>query len=578
METHSATVVKQSTWQWDLLVGLVPLFALSPLLLYQVAELTTRDHMQFFPIALGIFVLLVLWQLRGAVLSGSKRRMWVAVSLLILSAMVYGYGVWAFSPWFAHLALLLVFTAWALGRFGNKHWGGVAGLTCLLASTLPLPWGWDQGFSNWLQTSAAWCSSKALDALGIPCLQNGGLVETRDMQLVADEVCGGLASVYAFAAFSIVISILQHTSFLVGLKTLVLVPLWTLFGNFLRLFGIVVVKEYWERDLSNGMDFRILEISTAVLILLLIWSTSRFLRRLFDPIPVSDAEFGPVFSGLNKLFCWPQPDPFEELEPQDEYERQRFRKRREELLANRQRNTDFRWSKNAAATWSVRATTAILLVCAALPIGSLAKQGINQLNFGRPQISPSQAEGLGNKDSLPAELEGGWKQRGFQFLQRNPRSRQGEFSLLWRYGLEERVFDVSIDLPFVGWNNPASPLELQGWKVEQSTVHWQDNWPWIESRLENQLGGKAIMFHSLFTRSGEPFANVPPQVSGDEEEQSAENDAAPLDSAAYQATSTAITYQFQLFSESGIDLSDADRQALLDQFLNLRTKAQQLVK
>ncbi len=574
METQT-TGSKQPTWQWDLLVGLLPLVALSPLLLYQVAALTSRDHMQFFPLALGVLALIVAWQLRGATLSGHPRRMWTAVALLILAALIYAYGVWIFSPWLAHLALILVFTAWALGRLGNRSWGGILGLTSLLGTTLPLPWGWDQGFSNWLQTSAAWCSAKALDALGIPCLQNGSLIETRDLQLVADEVCGGISSVYAFGAFAIAISLLQHTSFIVGLKTLVLVPLWTMLGHFLRMFGILTMQEIWGRDFSSGWDFRILEICIAVLVLLLIRSTSRFLRRMFDPIPVADAEFGPVFSGLNKLFCWPQPDPFEELEPDDEYERQRFRKRKEEKLASRRQNSDFQLSENAAANWTIRVATAVLLLCAALPISSLAKQGLSQLNFGRPVLSRIQVEALGDKDSLPAELDGGWQQRGFQFVQRNPRSRQGEFSFVWRYGFAERLFDASIDLPFVGWNDPASQLELQGWKVERSVIRWQDDWPWTESQLENELGGKAIIFHSLFTRTGEPYIHIPAELR---DEQLPDANTEDHNAATNQQSTTAVTYQFQLFSESGIELSDADREALQDQFLNLRTVARQLVQ
>lgn len=566
---------KNLSWQWDLMVGLLPLAALSPLLLHQVAALTHRDHMQFFPVAVGIFLLIVVWQLRGATFSIAQRRIWVALALLILSALTFGLAVRDSSAWLAHLTLIIVFIAWALGRLGNRHWGGVAGLTSLLATTLPLPWGWDHGFSNWLQTTAAWCASKALDAIGIPCLQNGGLVETRDLQLVADEVCGGFGSVYAFAAFAITISLLQHATFLVGLNTLLLVPLWTLLGNFLRMFSILVVQDLWKRDLSNGWDYRIVEIASVMLVLLLIWSSSRLLRRLFEPIPVADAEFGPVFSGLNKLFCWPQPDPFEELEPEDEYERQRFRKRREELMASRSRDVDFLWSGNSATVWTVRVTSAILLLCAAFPIASLAKQGLGELSFGRPVISRTTAEGLGKKESLPAELEGGWKLRGYQFMQRNPRSRHGEFSLLWRYGFEERLFDLTIDLPFVGWHDPASPLKLQGWKIEQSTVHWQEGWPWVVSQLENELGGKAVIFHSLMTRNGEPYANIPAEFSSSPDGE-ADNDHQSETSS--QQSATATTYQVQLFSESGVELSDTERQTLQNQFLNLRNTAQQLAK
>ena len=575
----ATTALPQSTWQWDLFAGLLPVIALAPLLVYQVAALSSRDAMSFFPLAVVVWGLLVGWNMRHARLSTSSRRMWAAMGLLLLAALLYAVGVWYFAPWYAHLALILVATAWGLGRLGQRHWASVLGLSALLATTLPLPWGWDVGFSNWLQGSAAWCAAKALDAVAIPCLQNGNLVETRGMQVMADEVCGGLASVYAFAAFAITVSLLQRTSFIVGLKTLLSVPVWTLLGYFLRIFGMLMVHELWQRDLSSGWDFRLLELATTLIVLLLIWATSRLLMRIYEPIPVADAEFGPVFSGLNKLFCWPQPDPFEDLEPDDEYERQRYRKRKEQLLAARQR-ADYVWGQHAAAKWTVRGATLALLVCGIVPIGNLAQGGLAELNFGRPDLAREQVEPLAGEESLPESLDGGWQRRGFQFTQRNPRSRQGEFNFTWRYAVEEKQFDAAIDLPFVGWNDPAGGLEQRGWKTETSRYHAGDGWPWIESQLENELGGKALLLHTLFTSDGAAFTEVPSQFRDvpiqPRAERAAAGDTPPA--AAGEQAATAVTYQFQLFSESGVELEDADRQALEAQFLELRQQAVELFR
>ena len=225
----------QPTWQWDLLVGALPVLALTPLLIYQSASLWSRDHMHFFPLVLVVVGLWVVMSLRGAREARHPMRVWSAISLLVVGALFYIYAVWQFSPWFAHLALLFFFAAWTLGRLGQKHWASIAGWTALLATTLPWPWGWDQGFSNWLQTSGAWCTAKALDALNIPCLQNGSSIETRGLHLIADEICGGLASVYAFGAFAILLGLVLHSGFIVALKTVLLVPLWTLLGHFMRL-------------------------------------------------------------------------------------------------------------------------------------------------------------------------------------------------------------------------------------------------------------------------------------------------------------------------------------------------------
>lgn len=566
----------RSALQWDLLVGVLPVLALAPLLVYQSANLWSREHLQFFwlvLVAIGVWIVL---GYRGATEARQPGRVWTAIALLIVAALIYIYAVWTFSPWFAHLSLLFVFAGWALGRFGHKSWPSIGGWTALLATTLPWPWGWDQGFSNWLQTTAAWCSAKALDALAIPCLQNGSSIETRDLHLVADEVCGGLGSVYAFGAFAVLIGLLQHSGFIVGLKTVALVPLWTLLGNFLRIFGILTLQEYMHRDFSSGWDYRILEGTSVAIVLLLIWASSRFLRRIYEPIPLADAEFGPVFSGLNKLFSWPQPDPFEDLVPDDEYEKQRFLKRRSERLAQQPQPAEFVWTKVPASLWTVRSIPIVLLLVALFPIRSLASQGLGSLNFGRPKLSLAQVESLAGPESLPETLEGevGWKKVGFQTVQRNPRSRQGEFSLVWGYRSTEGEFNVSIDLPFLGWNDPIDELALRGWKAGPVDIRWQDDWPWGECELENELGGKETIFYTLFTRNGEPYTQLPSRLA---QEQAAE----PTDDeseSANQQSSTAVTYQFQLLSESGGELSQAERDALRTEFLKLRDTARTLLQ
>ncbi len=589
---NSADKLEQPAWHWDLLVGVLPLLALSPMLIYEAASLWSRDHLRFFPLvllAIGIWIAIAF---RDATEARNRNRVWIAISLSVVAAIIYLYGVWIFSPWMAHLSLLFVFTAWALGRFGQKHWASIVGWATLLATTLPWPWGWDQGFSNWLQSVGAWCSAKALDALAIPCLQNGSSIETRDLHLVADEVCGGLGSVYAFGAFAILLGLLQHSSFIVGFKTLLLVPLWTLMGHFLRIFGILALQEYVQRDFSNGWDYRILEGTTTAIVLLLIWCSSRFIRRIFEPIPVADAEFGPVFSGLNKLFCWPQPDPFDRLEPEDEYEKQRFLKRRAERLAQQPKQATFLWSSLPATLWTVRIVPAVLLLASLMPVISLASQGLSSLNFGRPKLSVAQVEGLAGPDSLPDTLvsqsqaeakdEAGaegqgqieWKKLNFQIMQRNPRSRQGEFSVQWAYRSSEGEYTAAIDLPFLGWNDPIEELQLRGWKAGPVDIRWQDDWPWGECELENELGGKETIFYTLFTRGGEPYTRVPSRLLPEQEAESTDVET----SEAIQQSATAVTYQFQLLSESGGELSQAGREALRAQFLQLRQAAIALLK
>ncbi len=301
---------------------------------------------------------------------------------------------------------------------------------------------------------------------------------------------------------------------LVSVIVLLSIPAWTVLSYFLRLFAIALVYEYGQRDLSMGWDYRLLEFATAGLVLVFVWMTSNLFHRLLEPLPAADAEFGPIFSAVNKMFCWPQPDPIEETEPEDEYAKKDYLRRKAKLAARPQSWTPFDWQSNGWALWIVRSSSAIMLVSALLPISRLASQGISDLTFGLPRISSEAVVALADEDSLPSELEGGWKRTGFDRVRRSPRSGFGEFGLAWTYQSGEKRFNVSIDLPFLGWHDPVAQRELQGWTVEAEKVRSQNGWVWCESEMENELGGRAYALYSMFTPDAQPYSKLPSRLAG----------------------------------------------------------------
>lgn len=568
------------TLLWDVLVGLLPLIAMLPMLLFEVASLWSREHMRFFPLTIVALLILVGLNVREPGGKITLQRRWTAISLFILATLVYLYSVWTFSPWLSHFALVVCFCAWALGRLGNEHWTRPVALTGILATTLPLPFGWDAGFLIWLQGTGAWCATCALDALSIPCLLNGSLIESRGLSIVADEICGGIGNVYSFASFAAVLLTVLHRGMIVAIKVILLVPFWALLSNFIRLFAILAIFEYWPSyNLSDGRDYTILILCTNILSLLLIWASSNFFRSLFEPIPVADAEFGPVFSGLNKLFLWPQADPFEDVEPEDPDERKFYLKRQAEKEALHEQRSDFDWLSDKPAKLTVAVSAFTVVVCAFLPIRTLASQGLSNLNFGTPSISLEEIESLSSEDQLPATLEGGWNRIGFDITQRNPRSRLGQYSLKWRYSSAQLHLNAAIDLPFLGWHDPIAERIRLGWSSEDAKISVDNDWPWGEAELENELGGKAYIFYSLFTPSSQPFKNVPSHAgdrvniaSADMKDQDTSADTSPS-ATAENLTDTTITYSFEVFVETGVELSNTKRSVLRDIFLSLRERA-----
>lgn len=545
--------------QWHIFVGLLPALACVPLLLFSLAALWSREYMQFFPVTIAAVVAFTAFLTRGAEPTTNRERRLAAVAVLCVAAVVLAIGVWKFMPSLGTLSVCLVLLAWSVGQIGNQHWGKVASLACLAATTILWPWNWDLGVTHWLENLAAWGTTKSLDALAIPCINNSGRIEIEGLAVMANEICGGQASLFAYLSFAVLVCMLAKRGLLVSIASLICVPIWVMLSHYIRLFGILLAKEYWERDIATGWDFRILEVSTIIMVLGLIWLSTIFFKQLFEPIPVADAEFGPIFSGINKMFCWPQADPFEEMEPEDEYERKQFLKIKEKQAAELAKIPRYHWHADSRVLWVVRGASVVMLLCGLVPIGQLLSRG---LEFGVPSVSPQEAENLIAQDALPAELaEGRWKLRDMTPVSRNPRSSFGRYSLLWRYNSGQKQLIVSVDMPFLGWHDAVAARRLEGWKSESHAVDIENDWPFGFAELENELGGKAYLYYGFVNRKAEPFTKVPAYLSVVNQD--------GLSGNANQNGNQA-TYQIQVFIETGEEVSRAERAEIKERFLELR--------
>lgn len=575
MEKPEAPLEKQSPLantpklsQWDVCVGIIPLIAMSVMLVHEIAALCTRPQMAFVPITLLAVVGILAYNWRTAAETTLGGRRWTAIGIFILAVLAFLYSVWEFSPWLSHVALVLCFFAWTLGRFGNLHWGIVAGWSVLLASTLPLPWGWDLGILHWLQGISTWATACALDALGIACLQNGNQLEIRGLSLFAEEVCDGFGSLYAYLSFAMIILAFQNRGLAVSCAVLLLVPFWSVLANFVRLFAITTLHEYADLQLANGRDFLLLQVATVLMVLILIWLSSLLFRHMFEPIPVADAEFGPVFSGINKLLHWPMPDPLDSVAPEDPDDLKMFLKREKDREEKRRNQPAFDWRSSSLSLWLVRGAAGVLLVAAALPVAGMAGPGISGLRFTRPTIAPETIESVFNEASMPETLDGQWSRAGFSALLQSSRNPLGQYHLTWVYVEKQRQFVASINLPILGWQDPVARRVRSGWKADRIRLNWEDGWPWCEAELENELGGKAYLFYCLYTDSGQPFTNVPSSIEAVHVSQ------APPE--IELSETNAVTRLFQLFTETGQDLSEPELLEYRESFLTLRNTALRL--
>src|SRR5690348_15172677 len=95
--------------QWDVWVFLVPLLAMSPMLLFQWQNLMSRPERQFFPL---VILIALFFAIRSA-LQTHKRQieapvpLWrarVALAAFGSAVFLYALSVMWFSPWLAHVS------------------------------------------------------------------------------------------------------------------------------------------------------------------------------------------------------------------------------------------------------------------------------------------------------------------------------------------------------------------------------------------------------------------------------------------------------------------------------------------
>ncbi len=68
------------TLWWDLLVGIIPLVALLPMLVFEASDLWSREYMRFIPLTVLAASVMVAMNLRQAVATRNPYRRWTSIS------------------------------------------------------------------------------------------------------------------------------------------------------------------------------------------------------------------------------------------------------------------------------------------------------------------------------------------------------------------------------------------------------------------------------------------------------------------------------------------------------------------
>jgi exosortase len=574
-----------NAWRPEICFG-VCLASLSPLLVVQALHLWDRPHLQFFPLAwLAVIVLIS---------KRSKLKWTTSLWRSRFGTAAWGLGLAAgitaalfYSPWMGQVAAILCIMGWGSLRL-ETPWIRWIGWTLLLWITLPLPSGLDAGFVNGLQQVSAKSAGALLDLFGIAHLRQGTLIEIRSRKLFVDEACSGIDSLYSLTAISLLMMLWQRRPLIVGLLTIVSVPIWAWLGNVVRLIVIVVLLDRWQIDVSEGFKHTLLGLVTFALSSVCLFLTLSAFTELFERFYPSamPRHHKQWHLWYNVVVSFPGKAPVIKDEeeayfagPDVATKAPRPAKRNQAIAVPR--------PTHAAVLLAFGLCTLAILVISIRSIERDRRLG----NAGAlPHFELKQVRQAFGETSFPEKLQQA-QRVGFEQKQRSPDSFFGEYSRIWSYRDARSDFVLSIDFPFRGYHplwvcytnagnevqGKPTPVRLPSQATLSETSPSEtppSETPRFDTssqgaaeptamfvKLKDELGSHSYLWFLLFEANGTPVKIK------DYDGQNAENPLLDRIKAAF-AESVArepVTYQFQLYVPSNRELSSAE----LDEYLHL---------
>lgn len=525
--------------RWDWYAIILPMIALAPLLFFQAIYLWSREHMQFFPLAICASCSFFFWEGQSkALLSLVRVRLsWVLsgiATLLCLIALVL------YSPWMAHVASVLLCVSWAFGRFGNLTPLRICGICGLLAVTVPLPLEMDRTLVQVLQGLSANISSRLMDLTGILHFQKGNIIEIAAKPLFVEEACSGVDSQYALMAVAGILLLIGRAGLVVSSITIVTVPLWAILGNLLRIYSIVFGLEFLNVDLSSGAIHIILGFITFSLAAFAHWSSVQV---------------------LNYFACLCSNFDLSAIGRTDDQQDRGV--------------TAISKTSSMAVFKGLFAVPCVLFLFFPFGIVGLLEFSLRSVN--PPLFSSQLANLFPTEGDVPSQLLGS-ERIGFTKKTRVSNDNLGQYSRIWQYSRENADHVASLDFPFRGWHTLWRCYQTTGWKeqqrirVETSADDELIQWPFYESRLQNMSGEHAVLHFSLFDENGAPYDSESAMEKNDARSRISKDLISALvrQIRSLKNPIEPVTFQFQLMTRSDSPIPPEQILIYRQMFLKLR--------
>lgn len=260
----------------------------APVHIIYFSGMWTREHYQFFPIAIASAVGLMLLRVHSLVPPNGRIRLICVTSLVICSVASVLMATYWNSPWLGFIGFVVLLAA-GLCCFLDE-----SGDRSLLYLILPMllivrpPLNLDQTAIQQLQRTTSFFASKVLNVLNVDHIRSGNILEPYgESPLLVEEACSGVQSLFTMLFLAAMIGIInRHRLFRIVLLMCSAVLAAGLM-NIMRVTAIASAAVWFDLDLVNGVAHEVTGYVVLVAATLLLLSADRLIYFVIAPIDSS---------------------------------------------------------------------------------------------------------------------------------------------------------------------------------------------------------------------------------------------------------------------------------------------------
>jgi exosortase len=159
----------------------------------------TYSHAYLVP----VFSLVLLWLKRDELRAVPLRPSWWGVTVLVLGVALLAVGDRFFIRWLSGASLPILLAGAALVVGGTRLLGLVAPAVAFLIFMVPIPYRVETLMRAPLQRLATTTSTFFMQAIGLPAIQQGNVIDVNGNQIGVAEACSGLKMMITFVTLAV---------------------------------------------------------------------------------------------------------------------------------------------------------------------------------------------------------------------------------------------------------------------------------------------------------------------------------------------------------------------------------------